>query len=475
LAELDWAAADVPIVEKFKGYTQEEQAQIEIKNYHAASHDLEVIPFLVLTKATNRNSTYDEVILVSEDGLANALEPYIIKPFNQCKVWFESEYAPTPSLLQSAQLLFKEKKFPAIKRAHSAGIPYTLNKLFAIAQEAEATQTHHLALITGVPGAGKTLVGLQFVFETIEQDLRQKAVFLSGNTPLVKVLQASLNNTHFVKGVHDFLKTYAPNNALSPSENIAIYDEAQRAWDSEKVARSNRTGFASEPTDFVNIANRKSHFLLIGLIGEGQEIYDGEESGMVLWQEAIQSSPTNWKIHCPEKLTPYFQGNNLEVVPNFNLTTSLRTHQALTLQQWVEFLLNNQLDEARLLAAQLHQDNYPIYLTRDLAKAKAYLTTKYQDEPPKTFGIMASSKSILLPQFGVKNDYNSSKAFQIADYYVYHQSPYYCRKLTGVVSEFGCQGLELDMPLLAWEGDFIYDNGWKTKVNHERRSRCPPT
>ena len=456
------------MVLEFKGYEKENAAQIDqakhyardLKNYHFKSHNLNVIPVLVLAKANEINTIIEEVKIVSGNNLHEIIAPFIKEKFIAINEWFNSEYAPLPSLIQSAQLLFKENKFPNIKIAQSAGIPIVLEKLAEIASESADTNTHHLALITGVPGAGKTLVGLQFVFDKIKQDRQQKAVFLSGNGPLIEVLQFSLQNKNFIQSVHGFLKQYAESYQL-PTEDILIYDEAQRAWDAEKVIASNRTGTNAEPTDFINIGNRKKHILIIGLIGEGQEIYIGEESGMNLWTEAINQSLTKWTIHCPEKLSNYFNAQNIKVTPEFNLTKSLRTHQALSLQLWVKYLLDSEIEKAKEISTKLYEENYSIYITRDINIAKKYVHQKYENEPAKTFGLLASSKNKILHKYGIKNDFNSTKEFSIAQYYVDDKHEAYCGNLNTTVTEFGCQGLELDMPILAWETDFIYENNWQ--------------
>jgi len=408
--------------------------------------------------ASNVLRKVDGVQVVSGERLHELLGDFKLTRFADIEAWFDSEYAPLPSLIRSAQMLFKEKSFPQIKKAQSAGIPETINKLKSIAAQAEENGSHHLALITGVPGAGKTLVGLQFVHEIDMVDNRQKAVFLSGNGPLVKVLQFSLGNRHTVKGVHDFLKQYSTSTQV-PSEDIIIYDEAQRAWDAEK-ASSHRANSNSEPVDFLNVAGKKSYCLMIGLIGEGQEIHLGEESGMKLWSEALNQSPIEWKLHCPGKLGHHFDNFDTETVDAFNLTTSLRTHQALTLQRWVEYTLENQLDEAKEFSESLFEEGYPIYLTRDFNTAKEYVYEKYADEPDKTYGVIASSKSMVLPKYGIKNDFNSTRSVQVARYYVDTEYAKHCRKLNSVVTEFACQGLELDQPILAWEADWIYENRW---------------
>lgn len=456
------------VVLEFKGYSNENQAQIDqakhyardLRNYHELSHHLNVVPVLVLAAGNKISHSVDDVKILSGDNLHLLLLDLVKDRFMNIDNWFESEYAPLPSLIQSAQLLFKEKQFPQIKKASSAGIPLTLAKLEQIAKQSEVENSHHLALITGVPGAGKTLVGLQFVFETHLQNEKQKAVFLSGNGPLVQVLQFSLGNYNFVQSVHGFLKQYAHSSQI-PSENVIIYDEAQRAWDADKVTNSHRESTNAEPTDFINIANKKSYCLLIGLIGEGQEIHLGEESGIELWSNALIESTTKWTVHCPEKLKSNFAKQELEVVEEFNLTTSLRTHQALTLQGWVESLLNDKVSLSNQAMANLFKEDYPIYVTRDLELAKSHVINKYCDEPAKTFGLIASSKSKILPKYGIKNDYNSTKSLVVSQYYVDDKHASYCRNLNSVVTEFACQGLELDMPILAWDADWVYNNGWK--------------
>jgi hypothetical protein len=459
------------IVLEFKGYSRENQAQIDqakhyardLRNYHEQSHKLNVVPVLVLAAANKIALVVDSVQILSGDNLHSFLLNLIEEPFTNIQDWFKSEYAPLPSLIQSAQLLFKEKQFPQIKKANSAGIPMTLEKLHQIATQSQLDNSHHLALITGVPGAGKTLVGLQFVFETLEQNVKQKAVFLSGNGPLVQVLQYSLGNRNFVQSVHGFLKQYA-HSTQTPSEDVIIYDEAQRAWDSEKVSNSHRESTNAEPTDFVNIANNKGHCLLIGLIGEGQEIHLGEESGIELWSNAMNQSATKWTVHCPEKLKSNFENQHIEIVEEFNLTTSLRTHQALTLQSWVENLLEDKIQDSKQLIENLFNEDYPIYVTRDLELAKSYVINRYLDEPDKTFGFIASSKSKVLPRYGLMNGYTATPTFTFSQYYVDDKHISYCRSLNNVVTEFACQGLELDMPILAWDTDWVYDNGWHDKV-----------
>lgn len=463
------------LVLEFKGYSEESKAHIDqvkhyardLRSYHEKSHKLNVVPFLVLASAKDTANDIDGIQVLSGDKLHELFIDFVKDEFKNIKEWFESEYAPLPSLIKASQLLFKENQFQQIKRAHSARIPITLKKLEQITKKSINENSHHLALITGVPGAGKTLVGLQFVFETFKQNNIQKAIFLSGNGPLVEVLQFSLGNNNFVKSVPSFLEQYF-QGIQTPTEDVIIFDEAQRAWDTERVRNGHGRRTNAQPTDFINIGNKKSHCFLIGLIGEGQEINKGEESGMPLWTEAIKQSDKKWIIHCPEKLKSFFPDSQIEVVKEFNLTTSLRTHQALTLQSWVENLLNDNIAAAKQIVENLFKEDYPIYVTRDLKIAKTHVHNKYNNEPNKTFGLIASSKDSILPDYGIENGFNRNPPFTDSQYYVDNKHSSYCRNMNNVVTEFSCQGLELDMPILAWGNDWTYLDGWRDVFPNNR-------
>ena len=177
----------------------------------------------------------------------------------------------------------------------------SIGELNAIALKARDDGNRHLVLVTGVPGAGKTLLSLQFVYnDHFDQGHESKgAVMLSGNGPLVKVLQHALKSRVFVGDVHGFLKQYGGQSQNNPKERIFVYDEAQRAWDAARV-REKRGHGASEPMDFVNIGDRLPDWcVMVGLIGEGQEIHLGEEAGIIQWAQALENGAKRWVVHCP--------------------------------------------------------------------------------------------------------------------------------------------------------------------------------
>jgi len=212
-------------------------------------------------------------------------------------------------------------------------------------------RSRHLALITGVPGAGKTLVGLQFVYQHhfgADPDVTNRAVFLSGNGPLVEVLQHALGRESrvFVQPMRNFIKEYGFGTG-HPREHVLVFDEAQRAWDMDWVLKKHGHK-ASEPDLLIKAADRLPGWaMLVGLIGEGQEIHTGEEAGLTQWNEALLKSPEQWTVHTPPDLRRSFTvAGPVEVNPLLSLTFSLRTHLASDVQEWLRYLLMGEIDLA---------------------------------------------------------------------------------------------------------------------------------
>jgi DUF2075 family protein len=477
-------------VEEFKDFNVALQAHIDqvaayardIQNYHSGSHERVVLPLLVLTKATQMNEKIGNIWNTSSDTLENVIcELFRTQNLKNNSInpndWIRSDYVPLPALVDAARTIFKHQPLPSLKRAQSAGIPDTIKVLMTIAKNAQEKSEHHLALVTGVPGSGKTLVGIQFVYENDIEEVKNNitAVFLSGNGPLVRVLQYALGSKVFVQDVHGFLKQYGGSKTKTPNEHIFVYDEAQRAWDKERV--NEKRGYdKSEPEDFLHIGSKKSWSLMVGLIGEGQEIYLGEESGLVQWNQAIKESDKSWIVHCPEHVANIFtNAKRIEVSGNLNLTTSLRTHVAEDLQEWVEQVLNGNIDNASILAKKLSKHNFDLYITRDLKKAKNYVYNRYQDYEDKRYGLIASSKGYNLQKYGIPNGFYDTKKVNIEKWFIDPPtSPFSCCQLTTLVTEFGCQGLELDFPILCWGNDLSWDSqSWKTPKPRKSEAQDP--
>lgn len=471
-------AQDTILVLEFKDFAIPLQAHIDqvaayardIQHYHAASHEYTVVPILVLTRSTAPPSARDGIRIVSPASLPLLLPPLVrFASNNQIDpvTWLQADYSPLPSLISAARTIFNHEPLPQIRRAHSAGIPETIATLTNIAQQAQANNELHLALVTGVPGAGKTLVGIQFVYTSqfSDSDTARTAVLLSGNGPLVKVLQHALRSSVFVQDVHGFLRQYGGHQTRQPEEHIWVYDEAQRAWDAARVQEKRGHG-ASEPEDFLRIGERmESWALVVGLIGEGQEIHLGEEAGLRQWDAAIRSMSKPLIVHCPPKIASIFASAQ-SVITNshLDLTTSLRTHIAEDVQLWIRQLLDGQISAAASTARVMDSQGFDLYVTRDIDVAKQYVRERYQDQQDKRFGLLASSKAKNLPKYGVQNDWSFTKNLREGPWYNDPpSSPKSCCQLHDVATEFSSQGLELDFPLISWGSDLTWQtNRWVT-------------
>lgn len=445
----------------------------DLKNYHHSSHDKSIIPFLVLTKSKMPSKDINDVSVINPEHLVQECTNYLAESIAikaDVESWLKSDYDPLPTLIQAARDLFEHESLPQIKRAQSYGIPKTLETLGSIAKRAEEEKEKHLALITGVPGAGKTLVGLQFVYSSHFLNLNEenKAVFLSGNGPLIKVLQHALKNKIFVQDVHGFLKTYGGDSDRIPAENTWIYDEAQRAWDSERVIEKRGHG-RSEPLDFLYIGEKKDDWaLMVGLIGEGQEIHLGEEAGLIQWNEALKSVPSDWVVSCPSGIADIFSAAaQIEIHDELNLNRTIRSHLAEESHLWVNLLLESQIDDAKNIAETVRTKGFDMYCTRDLQAAKDYVINRYDGSFDKRYGLVASSKA---KKLGVHNEYNWTKNFRPGPWYNDGPSkPNSCCQLVEVATEFACQGLELDLPIVCWGNDLKW-NGSKWLPLRQTRS-----
>jgi DUF2075 family protein len=301
-------------------------------------------------------------------------------------------------------------------------------------------------------------------------------VFLSGNGPLVEVLQYTLRNKVFVQDVHGFLKQYGGTATQTPSERVWIYDEAQRAWDEPRAQEQRGRDAVSEPLDFLRLGARtRGGVMVLALIGEGQEIHIGEEAGIAQWNEALTFVGNEWQVACPEHVAHVFKAQNANVLPNnrLSLDQSLRTHLALDVQSWVSHLLNGAIPESRNCSEKLWKDDFPIYVTRCLEHAKRYAREKYLGFEDKRYGLLASSKAKNLERFGIDNSFQATRRVKKGPWFVDNPSePLSCCKLDSVATEFACQGLELDLPIVAWGDDLVWDEGQKLWQSRIRRSKA---
>ena len=429
----------------------------DLAEYHSRSHGIEVVPLLVPTKTSDKSEIRDIVTVLSPDRLAAFLDSSEEVTPISLEDWLAGDYAPLPTLIAAAKMIFNNERLPAIKRAESSGVAKAVSKLREIVRNSEENSERALAFVSGVPGAGKTLVGLQFVYEESNQDTQ--AIFLSGNRPLVEVLRGALKSKAFVSDLHAFIKSYGTTSKV-PKQHIIVFDEAQRAWDASNMMLKKGVAY-SEPELLVAIGERIPDWTaLVGLIGHGQEIHTGEEAGIGGWFEAIKSKHaiSDWKVYSPPRFSNNFPSLSVTECEELDLNYSLRSKQAEFLHNWVQNLLIGQLAEASKIAQKIWIQNFPIFITRSLDDAKKYITARFEGESSKRYGIVASSKDRILPNYGIKNGFHETKQVKNAKWYNNNLGePGSCCNMEEVVTEFGCQGLELDMAIVAWGNDFLWD------------------
>ena len=441
----------------------------DLAEYHGASHNLDVRPILVLTAATKHRDQVEAVVEVSPDNLAQELAKLHTEGSVELEAWLNSSYQPLPQLIEAARRIFRNEPLPHVRRAESAGIPEAVDALAKAATDAEENRRRTLALVAGVPGAGKTLVGLRLVYESCTEDAA--AVFLSGNGPLVEVLRDALKSSVFVKDLHKVVLDYGQRNRL-PKQHVFVFDEAQRAWDLQRMQHKRHLN-CSEPDLMVQIGERVDDWcLVVALIGEGQEIYVGEEGGLQQWADALSPSniSTHWDVICPPRLANLFSDHTTEIVPELDLSVSLRSRRAEVLHTWVADILDERIEEASRQADQIHDSGFPLRICRDIAVARQYARDRFADEPDRRYGLIASSQARNLRSHGIDNEYMATKNVKKGRWFnAPATDPQSCCALEEVVTEFGCQGLELDLPVVCWGNDHMWVSGaWQLSPTRRR-------
>ena len=406
----------------------------DIQEYHFESRNKKIIPILVLTKSENKKPKRKKNITICSINYLSEVIQRIVTKENKMngkslKNWIYSKYEPLPTIIEAARAIMKNEELPNIRRVNSTRIPAAMENLQNITIDAKKKKKHILVFVTGVPGAGKTYLGLQYVYDICESIKSVNSVYLSGNGSLIKVLSSILgkNSGAFVKSIQTYLK----KGEIGFNENVIVFDEGQRAWD-------------SEPDMLIKIAEKKLNWSVhLILVGEGQEIYKGESPHLINWNNAIEKSDKKWEVICPERLTSIFKSSsNIIKNDNFDLDISLRSHLANKVSQFVNFLLNSDIEKAKELAPSILNSGFNMYVTQNFKKAKKYCINRYSESETKSYGLIASSKSL-------KNKDN-----EIDEVEWFNGM---CCELKTTISEFKCQGLEIDMPIIGWGEDMLWN------------------
>jgi hypothetical protein len=424
----------------------------------------------------------DWITLANVDQLSQAIasfdgpppaEPIDLEKFIQPEVC-----QPAPSLVRAVRDYYSRNALPRIKRIDDI-TGAAVNRVVQEIHETHGKRRRKLILLSGVPGAGKTFIGMQIAHESFLDDLAEPmatgdkptapAVFLSGNKPLVDVLQYEMRKAGgggrvFVRGVHEFMKRYSGPRSGPPPHHVLIFDEAQRAWDEQQVRHSHKDPAAtSEPEAFIHFAAKVPGWsVVMGLIGDGQQISYGEEGGIALWAKAAAKGGPEWDVCGPEQFASVFRsaGVSYTAAPELHLSQSVRFHFATGLSQWAGGIVEDTsvVGELHEIARSLREEGYQIRVTRNLDTAKNFLWEKYRDQPEARFGLMASARDKSLAA-AVSVAPVNTRIFRAGPWYADPEtSPSSCRRLNDAITEFSAQGLELDHTLLVWGTDFIRQN-----------------
>ncbi|PKG56045.1 DUF2075 domain-containing protein [Shewanella sp. GutDb-MelDb] len=465
---------------------------LDLKNFHSASHNKFITPILVSTKT---HSLFFPPKF-ADDGVAETLcinEKELIKAINQIATtsnqenfdaidWSESGYLPTPTIIEAAQALYAEHKVEDIARseADSQNLGQTSYRLQQLIHEARSEKRKIICFVTGVPGAGKTLVGLNIASSHSNPEEEEYSVFLSGNGPLVSVLQEALAKDRnsrtseglgecrryteqFIQNIHKFRDDSLDGN--KPPEQVAIFDEAQRAWNAEQTSKfmqtkRNQIGFnKSEPEYLIEVMDRhKDWAVIVALIGGGQEINTGE-IGLSGWLDALKNKFSHWNAYYSadllngEYVSTGLDSNSLSngnLMPCLHLATSMRSFRAEKLSSCIHYLIAGNSELAKQLYGTF-KHLYPIKITRNLEVAKSWIKLKSRANESK--GMLASSNGIRLKAEGifVKNTIEP-KAWFLGQSEDIRSSHF----LEDVATEFDVQGLEIDWGLVAWDADYRF-------------------
>ena len=438
--------------------------------------------------------------------------------------WIISPYNPTPTIIEAARTLYESHSVEDITRheADKVSTDATIAYILEVIQRSKANREKSICFVTGVPGAGKTLVGLDVAVKQTFQDSDvpvedEGAVYLSGNGPLVAVLNEALARDNynknkgkklsdsrrevgkFIQIIHRYrdnmlakIKLPIENGTLEIDplkaielnesgygevEHVAIFDEAQRSWTQKRLAdylkRGGTYGNKLKVADFPmseasfliwSLDQRKDWATIVCLVGGGQEINTGE-AGIAEWIRSLNEHFPYWKIYISPKLTDaeYAEGqvndllkdnHNVTYSESLHLGVSLRSFRAEKLSAFVYALLEINSD-AKSIYEEI-KDRYPIILTRDMEKAKRWLHENARGS--ERTGVLITKESARYKPLGIhvlpSGDLDTVHWF-LEDTTDTRSSNY----LEDAATEIQVQGLELDYTCVLWDADMQYKNG----------------
>ena len=476
---------------------QAEDYALDIKNFHKESEDLYVCPILIAThapeyaKEQSLDCYPDKQIYLQRENI----ETVIPKVTSLCErygdnenidfaKWFNSPYYPTPTIISAAVEAYSSHNLSQIANSEAGqdNINACELKIYEIISYAKANKKKCVCFVTGVPGAGKTLVGLDVVAKNLGSGQENLSVYLSGNGPLVEVLREALKQSVKAKAKVDkkikfnnqtkvaidtliqssfaFKRDNSQHNRPTP-ENVLIFDEAQRVWNREKMVHkhNNAPGMSvSEPHLLYSIMDRHTDWaVMICLVGLGQDIYDGEVGINEWFRCGIEDFPS-WDMYYSPSIFTQIEDENIDIsaikncdrchaMNELHLETSIRSFRADKQCQFVDSLLANEPAMAKDIYDIISR-KYPIYITRDIHVAKKW--AKAQVRGSQRCGVLACSSAQRLRPEGIY----VSKDIDVKNWFLAASNDLRSSNMMEVVaSEFKVQGLEIDWAVVCWDAD----------------------
>lgn len=482
---------------------------LDLKHFHQPSHDAIVIPVLVATDATSLPPVVlsrdgDDGLFLPlvansvtlQDTIREVLQSLNANPIDAVR-WESGRYSPTPTIVEAATALYNGHAVDEISRNEATAINLTTTSEYVseVIRLARERSEKVICFVTGVPGAGKTLVGLNIATQHVDVKSELHSVFLSGNGPLVAILREALARDRiqrernrgrkmkkyealsevkaFIQNVHHFRDECLQDSERPPIEHVAIFDEAQRAWNHEQTARfmkskKNRPDFAySEPEFLISCMDRHPDWaVVVCLVGGGQEINTGE-AGISEWLTSVARSFPHWQTHISPALSQseyttsdaiesLRDGSTVTCNESLHLAVSMRSFRAELVSDLIKRTLDLDLEAAKEIREQVTQ-RYPIVITRELSQAKQWMRERARGT--ERFGIVVSAQALRLKPHAI----DVRAAIDPVNWFLGPKedvrSSYYCED---VATEFHVQGLELDWACVAWDADFRrVPDGWE--------------
>ena len=472
---------------------------LDLKNFHQGSHSVPIVPVALSTHAPEQAVqslawAADDVaspLHAAPGDLPNIIDAALLArsalPIDPL-TWSRSGYQPTPTIIEAAQALYRDHDVSEIARsdAGAKNLGTTSNRINAIVQDAKTRNRKAICFVTGVPGAGKTLAGLNIATNSARLGSNDHAVFLSGNGPLVDVMREALARDQcsregiskkaaerhvsaFIQNIHHF-RDQALRETRAPDERVVIFDEAQRAWNKDQASKfmqrkRDHVDFnMSEPAFLVGVMDRHDGWcVIVCLVGGGQEINTGE-AGLGEWLHVMGDRFQHWDVHVSSRLDDHDyvwgdqnRGQLTDVVitkdSELHLGVSMRSFRAESLSEFVGHVIENRPDLARSTYARIAQ-RYPIAVTRNLQAARNWL--RFSARGTERYGLIASSGASRLRPEGIFMKASVDAPLWFLNDRSDVRSSYY---LEEVASEFDVQGLELDWAGVCWDADYRYERG----------------